>query len=270
VDDLAQALDELKGAADVLTDAESLPSRPDGCIRFILHLEGCKPLEGDLSALHTLYRLGVRSAQLTWNVRNEVADGVMERRTGGGLSRFGVEVVQEMNRLGMVVDLAHIAEAGFWQTLEVAQAPVVVTHANARAILDHPRNLSDDQLRAIGESGGVVGAHCLPAYVDPENRTLDRLIDHVLHMAEVIGIERVGLGPDFPKNDGPRPAREQRFARKHEQLIGLEDVDQLPVLTAALLRRGLTEDEVAGVLGGNFIRVLREVIGDRDRSENNI
>lgn len=262
IDALVRALEDPNADAEVLADVSDLPLKPDGRVRFILHLEGCKPLEGDLSSLRTLHRLGLRSAQLTWNVRNELADGVLEARTGGGLSRFGVEVVGEMNRLRMLIDLAHIAEAGFWQTLEVAKAPLVVTHANARAVLDHPRNLTDAQLRAVAEVGGVVGVHCLPAYVDPDSPTVDRLIDHVLHIAELVGIEHVGLGADFPTNDGPRPAREQRFPRKHEQLAGFEEIDHLPVLTSSLLRRGLNESDIAGILGGNFVRVLRNVLGE--------
>lgn len=107
----------------------------------------------------------------------------------------------------------------------------------------------------------MVGVHCLPAYVDPDNPTVDRLVDHVLHIAEVIGIEHVGVGADFPTSDGPRPAREQRFPRKHEQLAGFDEIDSLPVLTSALLGRGLAEADVRGVLGGNFVRVLHDVLG---------
>ncbi|MGH3384429.1 MAG: dipeptidase [Nocardioidaceae bacterium] len=260
IDALVRAVEGADVDAEVLTDGSGLPPKPDGRTRFVLHLEGCRPLEGDLSSLRTLHRLGLRSAQLTWNVRNELADGVMERRTGGGLSRLGVEVVREMNRLHMLVDLAHIAEAGFWQTLEVAQAPLVVSHANARAVLDHPRNLTDAQLSAVAQVGGVIGVHCLPAYVDPDVPTVDRLVDHVEHIAGLVGTEHVGLGADFPTSDGPRPAREQRFPRKHEQLAGFEEIDQLATLTTALLRRGLDESEVAGILGGNFARVLRDVL----------
>lgn len=260
IDALVGALDDDTGA-EILTDGSQLPRTPDGRVRIILHLEGGKPLEGDLATLRTLHRLGVRSAQLTWNVRNEIADGVLDRRTGGGLSRFGAEVVSEMNRLRMVIDLAHIAEPGFWHTIELAQAPLVVTHANARAVLDHPRNLTDAQVRAIADARGVIGVHCLPAYVDPDCPTLDRLVDHVVHIAELVGVEHVGLGADFPTSDGPRPAREQRFPRKHEQLMGLNEIDELATLTEVLLRRGFSEDEVAAILGGNFVRVLREVLG---------
>jgi membrane dipeptidase len=270
MDALERMLADPAAGAGIVRGAADLPAAPDGTVRFVLHLEGGRPLEGDLSSLRSLYRLGVRSAQLTWNVRNELGDGVHERRSGGGLSRFGVEVVEEMNRLGMLVDLSHIAEAGFWHALEVARAPLVVTHANARAVLDHPRNISDDQLRAIASVRGVVGAHCLPAYVDPQNTVVDRLVDHIAHMVEVAGIDHVGVGADFPTSDGPRPAREQRFPRDKEQLDGFREIDELRVLTTALLRRGFAEAEIGKLLGGNFVRVLREVVGDENDSRGGI
>jgi membrane dipeptidase len=142
----------------------------------------------------------------------------------------------------------------------------VVTHANARAVLDHPRNISDEQLRAIASVRGVVGAHCLPAYVDPDKAVVDRLVDHIAHMVEVAGIDHVGIGADFPTSDGPRPAREQRFPRDKEQLDGFPEIDELRVLTTALVRRGFAEVEIGKLLGGNFVRVLREVVGGESES----
>ncbi|GAB3699123.1 dipeptidase [Nocardiopsis oceani] len=260
IDALTRALEDADVEAEILRTASELPEQPDGTVRFVLHLEGGAPLEGDLASLRTLHRLGVRSAQLTWNVRNDLADGVLERRTGGGLTRFGADVVREMNRLRMLVDLAHIAEPGFWHAVELSEAPVAVTHANARAVYDHPRNLSDAQLRAVAGCGGVVGVHCLPAYVDPEHPTIDRLVDHISHMVDVMGVEHVGLGADFPTNDGPRPAREQRFPRKREQLDGFNEIDELPALASRMLERGYGIPEVAAILGGNFARLLREVL----------
>lgn len=248
------------GSGSVLLDGSDLPDHPDGTVRFILHLEGCKPLEGSLGALRSLHSLGIRSAQLTWNVRNEVADGLHERDSAGGLTRFGRAVVREMQELGMIVDLSHIAAAGFWQAVDVISGPFLVTHANASAVFDHPRNLTDEQLRAVGDSGGVVGVHCLPAYVDPEDPTVGRLVDHVVHMVSVIGIDHVGIGADFPTSDGPRPAREQRFPRNREQLDGFDEIDELGVFTAALLDRGFTPEDAAKVLGENFARVIRQQV----------
>lgn len=239
---------------------EDLPEAPDGSIYFILHLEGGSPLEGGISQLRIFHRLGVRSMQLTWNLRNELGDGVRERDTGGRLTRFGVAVVEEMERLSMLIDLSHLSEAGFWHVMEVARGPVMVSHANCRSAFDHPRNLSDEQIRAIAERGGVVGVHFLPAYVDPDRPTVDRLVDHIDHICRLVGDDHVAIGPDFVKNDGPRSPREKRFARKQEHLDGLEEVEDLPVLTAALLRRGYSAAQVCKILGGNLARLIRTVL----------
>jgi membrane dipeptidase len=249
------------GATTVLT-ADDLPTAPDGRVHFILHLEGGGPLDGSMAALEAFFALGVRSMQPTWNVRNELGDGVLERDTNGGLTRFGVAVVREMERLGMVLDLSHMSEAGFWHSMRCTTAPLVVTHANARAVLDHPRNITDAQIQAVAERGGVIGAHTLPTYVDEAQPDVERMVDHIAHMAELVGVEHVGVGADFIKSDGPRSGREALFHNPHKvpQLIDMGEIDELPNLTAALLRRGFTDADVRAILGGNFARVLRELL----------
>ncbi|PRY02272.1 dipeptidase [Allonocardiopsis opalescens] len=247
----------------IVTRSAELPGAPDGIPRFLLHLEGGSPLEGSLAALDALFRLGVRSMQPTWNVRNELGDGVHERDSGGGLTRFGVDAVRRMERLGMMVDLSHISESGFWHTLRVTEGPVVVTHANARAVFEHPRNLSDEQVRALAERGGVVGVHTLPIYVGGEPPKLSGLIDHVVHFVELVGVEHVGFGGDFVACDGPRPGREALFhdPRKAPPVLDeLVEADQMANFTAALAQRGFTAAEIRALIGGNFLRVLRAVL----------
>jgi len=251
------------GRVEVVRRAGELPERPDGTVRFVLHLEGGSPLEGSLAALEVLHELGIRSVQPTWNVRNELGDGVHERDTGSGLTRFGVAVVKRMEQLGMLVDLSHMAESGFWHTLRVTDGPVVVTHANSAAVHKHPRNLTDEQVRAVAERGGVVGIHTLPTFVGPGTPVVDRLVDHVEHLVEVAGIAAVAFGGDFVSCDGPRPGREALFHDPREEppvLPGLTEAHELPTLTAALLGRGFGEDDVAALLGGNLRRVLGAVL----------
>jgi len=248
------------GAAVLALSRSDVPERPDGTIRFVLHLEGGRPLEGSLGALEALYRLGVRSIQPAWNLRNELADGVRESATGGGLTRFGVDVVRKMERLGMLIDMAHMSEAGFWHTLRTTTGPIAISHANAKAVHDHPRNVTDEQIAAVAERGGVVGAHAVPVFVDESQPTVDRLVDHVEHLAAVAGVEHVALGCDFIRNDGPRSEREQIPKRTVEELEGFGEIDELPALTTALLRRGFATAEVAAILGGNSARLLRQVL----------
>jgi membrane dipeptidase len=197
-----------------------------------------------------VHRLGVRWIGLTWSRRNAAGDGVAELRTGGGLTEFGVGLVEEMNRLGMVVDIAHLAPAGVEDVFEVCAGPVVASHANAHTLCPIPRNLTDAQLEEVARSGGVVGAVFYPAFITDgeEPATLDMLLDHVDHMVSVMGPEHVGLGSDFDGFFGPTP-------------IGLEDAGKMPNITAGLLARGYAVEDVRKILGENWLRVFREVVG---------
>ncbi|MBO8128435.1 MAG: membrane dipeptidase [Peptococcaceae bacterium] len=219
----------------------------NGCIAALLTVEGGEALEGSIRVLRVLYRLGVRGLGLTWNGRNELADGVDERFTGGSLTGFGVAVVQEMNRLGMLVDVAHLSETGFWKVMDVSVSPVIASHANTRHICDHPRNLSDNQIRALSRQGGVMGITFVPEFVHKDCPSLDALLDHIDHAVQLGGIGCVGLGSDFDGFSG-RPA-------------GIEDAAGYEKLVEGLLHRGYDEADIGKILGGNFLRVIREVLG---------
>jgi membrane dipeptidase len=222
----------------------------------LLSMEGAEGLEGDLGVVRTMYRLGVRWIGLTWNYRNQAADGLFEMRTGGGLTEFGVRLVEEMNRLGMIVDIAHLAPAGVRDVLATSEAPVVASHANAHAVCPVPRNLSDEQLEGIAETGGVVGITYVPDFIrggekstaDRGPATLDMLLDHMDHIVRVAGIDHIGLGSDFDGFGDSPPD-------------GLEDVSCVPNVTAALLRRGYSDKDIRKILGGNWLRVIRQVMG---------
>lgn len=163
---------------------------------------------------------------------------------------MGVRVVSVANRLGLIVDLAHISEPGFWDVLSVTERPVLVSHANARAQCEHRRDLTDAQLRALARNGGVIGISFCPAFVHPEGATLERVADHMVHAALTAGPAHVGLGSDF---EGIEATPE-----------GLEDVTRLPRLTEELLRRGFSGEEVAGILGGNVFGLMGEVCAGRN------
>lgn len=257
---LAAGLRQSGGVALLAANADDIPDQPDGVVRFVPHLEGGGPLEGSLAALEALFELGVRSIQPAWNLRNELADGIREETTEGGLTRFGVEVVRRMEEWGLLLDLAHIAPSGFWHTLRVTSGPVVVSHANARAVHDHPRNLTDEQISAVAERGGVIGIHALPVFVDESQPTVERLVDHVAHMVGVAGVEHVAFGGDFIRNDGPRSGREQIPPRVVEEIENFGEIDDLPNLVDALLRRGFSESETEMILGKNFAEVLRQAL----------
>src|SRR5690606_7609238 len=164
---------------------------------FLLVLEGGRPLEGSLAVLRQFFRLGVRCLLLTWNGRNELADGVGEGATAGGLSIFGREVVHEMKRLGMILDLSHLAAAGFNEAIDLYDGVVVATHSNAKALHDHPRNLSDEQIKRVAETGGVVGVAFMPAFLSSGTPTVETVVDHIEHMSALVGDAHVCIGPDF-------------------------------------------------------------------------
>jgi membrane dipeptidase len=234
-------------------------------IGLVLHFEGCRPLRGQLELAHAFHELGLRSAQLTWNYRNEVADGI-GAADPGGLTAEGREIVAELDRLGCLLDVSHLADQGFWELLELVRGPVVASHANAAAIWPHPRNLSDEQIKAIAAGGGYVGVCFFPAFIGPEP-TLERLLDHVAHFAELVGVDHIADGPDYvdfaldlmtadmSTDDDPID-----YGASFEFQEGLQRVETLPLFTAGLLEAGYSEEQVAKILGGNALRVLRQVL----------
>jgi len=214
-----------------------------GRLAIILAIENSDAMEGSLNVLRMLFKLSVRSIGLTHNPRSLAADGVDESRTGGGLTSFGVQLIEEMNNLGILVDLAHISEKGFWDALDASRKPVIVSHGNCRALCNHRRNLTDEQIRGLASKRGVIGVTFVPAFVDEEKPSISRLIDHIDHIVEITGVNHVGIGSDF---DGGGTL--------------LKDVTELPEITKRLLERGYNEDEVKKILGGNFLRVLSDVL----------
>lgn len=167
-------------------------------ISALLSIEGGEALEGEISSLYTYYRLGVRSMTLTWNHRNQLADGVGESDTGGGLTKFGRDVVSEMEFLGMVIDVSHLSETGFWEVNKIAKKPFIASHSNARSICDVPRNLTDNQMRAIADKGGVIGLNLYPPFLSTEKQAqMADIFRHIYHVISVVGEDFIALGSDF-------------------------------------------------------------------------
>jgi membrane dipeptidase len=245
-----------------ILSGSDLPTQAStGNMHYLLHIEGGMPLEGQVSTLRMFYRLGVRSIAPTWNVRNELGEGVRERNNGAGLTKFGIEVMKEAQRLGMLIDVSHLSGPGVDDVLDIAEQPIIATHSNSAALFNHPRNLTDERVNRIAKTGGVVGMHFAPAYIDPELNTVERLVDHIDHYVQLIGIDHVGIGPDFVKSDGPRSPREALYGGVHSRFIDdLSEIDELPTLTRALLKRGYKEQDIAKIYGLNFLRVVKQVL----------
>lgn len=220
-----------------------------GKIAAILSIEGGEALEGDLGVLRVLYKLGVRLLTLTWNQRNQIADGIGESRTGSGLTKFGLKVIDEMNRLGMLIDVSHLSETGFWDVIKRSKAPIVASHSNCYALCPHLRNLKDEQIKALADKGGVIGITFVPNFLTQEKRktTVGDVAKHIDYLVEKVGVDYIGLGSDFD-GTGVLP-------------IGLEGVDKVPNITGKLLDRGYKEKDIKKILGENFLRVFKEVVG---------
>jgi len=213
-------------------------------IGALISIEGGEALEGEVAVLRMFFRLGVRGLGLTWNQENQLATGVGNGVGGRGLTRLGRRVIKEMNRLGMLVDLAHINEKGYFDALETSSKPVIVSHANSRALCPHERNLSDDQLKALAAAGGVIGLSFCPDFVDQKRATIQRLLDHFVHVADVAGVDHLGFGSDF---DGIE-----------DVIPGLEDASALPGLVESLSRRGFNPQEIEKITFKNFLRVFAD------------
>lgn len=233
-----------------------------GRIASIMGMEGGHAIENSLGALRAFYELGARYMTLTHSSNIDWADSCCEEPEHGGLTEFGKEVVREMNRLGMLVDLSHVSPESMHDALDVAEAPVIFSHSSARGVTDHPRNVPDGVLERLPENGGVVMVTIVPQFVSDEvmawselpreereareapRATIDDVVAHIEHVRDVAGIEHVGIGADY---DGIGSTPD-----------GLEDVSTYPTLFAELARRGWTESELRMLAGENVLRAWRE------------
>ena len=279
-------------SADDLVKARPGPHKR---LAALMGVEGGHAIENDIRVLREFYRLGARYMTLTWSNTNEWADssGDITETTiqhHNGLTDFGKDIVREMNRLGMMVDISHVADKTFYDAIEVSKAPLIASHSCARALSDHSRNMTDDMLRALAKNGGVVMVNFYSQFVDDNYRKayqaqadekkkaveaykaeqrakglpdadtskmdkewaakiprppFESLINQIDYMVKVAGVDHVGLGSDFDGIDSlPQ---------------GIDSVADLPKITEALVQRGYTEEQIHKILGGNLLRVFREV-----------
>jgi membrane dipeptidase len=249
-----------------LTGADVDRALQDGLIALVLALESMPGIDASVELVSTVHRLGVRVASIAHWGRTPLADGSGEDATGSGLTSAGVAALREMERLGIVFDVSHLGASGVAHVLELATRPVMATHSSARALRDHHRNLTDEQLRGVAATGGVVCVNFLAAFLadDAREATLDHLLDHIEHVVDVAGVDHVGLGPDFIREVmddlTPRCCEDvqPRGVDPRAAIPGLEGPAGLPMVTEGLLGRGLPEKDVIKIVGGNVHRFLGE------------
>lgn len=255
-------LDETPDAARVVRTKEDLRQVvSDSALGLILGIEGAEPVEDSTESVRAFYEIGVRFLGLTWNQRNRLADGVDEERSKGGLTEAGVATVLEANRLGIMIDVSHLSQAGFWDVLEVSQQPIMASHSSSRALLNHPRNLSDEQVVALAQKGGVVGVCFAGPHLAESGANVESIVDHVDHYVQLVGAEHVGLGPDFTKylyQGGGLP--EPPGGYRSHLTKDMEDATDLPRLTESLVKRGYSTSQIESVLGMSFVRLFESVL----------
>jgi len=261
---LLEERDETPGKFRICrTTKEAYTARESEEIAIFLSLEGADPLQNDIQLLRIFYELGVRGLGLVWSRRNYAGDGAFftETREGhkGGLTPFGIKLIENAENLGMFIDVSHINDEGFWDVMDIATKPLIASHSNCRMLAETMRNLSDEQIRAIAKNNGVIGMNSINQFIrgDEPEVTISHFIDHVDHIAGIAGVEHVGLGFDLCDSfinflQVEKPLETYDVIKSH---AGLGE------FTAGLITRGYTEDEIIAILGGNFMRVFSETLG---------
>lgn len=265
---------EKKRLLHVLSAADLRRAKRERKLGIIFGVQGLAPkIDDDPSLIRILHKLGLRVAQLTYNERSSLGCGCLER-PDGGLTQSGRVSVRELNHLGVVVDLAHAGDRTARDTIDFSAAPVVVSHANARALCDSPRNAPDDVIRALAARGGVIGITAYSPFCETKpgvRPTLDDYVDHVAYVADLVGIDHVAVGSDF--FEGESDVRFERFFRvRYPDVVrnytlptvyadGFSQVSHFPRLTERLLRRRFSEADILKILGRNFLRVFEKVWG---------
>jgi membrane dipeptidase len=257
----------VRSASDLQIDGVSV-------LRALMGFQGAEPLGNSFHSVSIFYELGVRVIQLTYNDRNLLGDGCLEPNDAG-LTHFGRQIVREMNRLGMVVDLTHVGKRTSLDAMLVSSMPVVFSHSNAKAVRDNPRNLDDEQLDALAQCNGVVGVASFADFVGDTMKgqpTIEQMLDHVVYMVDRIGIDHVGIGTDIMETSGPsgiwwNANTKRRYPEicggmdEHMHgVTGMERWEDFQSVTEGLSRRGFQDEEIGKVIGGNFQRVFSQIL----------
>ena len=250
--------------ADILKVARSCrdmeEAKKEGKMYAFIGLEGLKSIGEDVDMIEEFYEFGARHASLTWNEENPLATGA-RGNPDRGLTDAGRRAVRKIEELGMLLDVSHLNDKSFWDLLDAASGPVVASHSNCRALCGNKRNLTDEQLKELAATGGVVGLNSFNEFVHDEEskQTVENLAKHMAHMVEVMGIDHVGFGFDF--SEFLEDATMSSFmSQSVPYTIGLEDASKVPILAEAIRKLGFNEEEMEKISWKNWHRVLGQVL----------
>jgi len=243
-----------------LTDLEK--ALKEDKIGILLSFEGVEPLMNDINLLRIFYELGVRGVGLTWSRRNFAADGCSfssNKDRENGLSVFGRQIIKEAQQLGMFIDVSHLNDTGFWDVMEITKHPVIASHSNCRSLNGIMRNLTDEQIKAIANTSGVIGINSVSTIVAENDADVKTLADHVDHLRKVAGIEHIGLGFDFCEDifDDQNLTKSTKRDALYDVIKGHKYIYQL---TEELIKRGYTDDELRLIYGDNFLRLFKSIL----------
>lgn len=232
----------------------------EGKMAVVLGMEGLSPLGEDPEGIYTLYQLGFRQISLTWNEQNAFATGT-RGDVNRGLTELGKRAIRIMEELGIILDVSHANDKTFWDIYDVATKPIIASHSNARALCPVPRNITDEQIKAIGESGGLVGINAFNEFihVDRDKRNVDYLINHIEHIVDLIGIDHVTFGFDFfeyLEEDKSKSFIEDPY----RGTPGIEDISQAPNLIRKLQDRGFSKEDIEKISYRNFLNLMDRVL----------
>ncbi|MFD3158572.1 dipeptidase [Haloimpatiens sp. FM7330] len=246
IDRLYQEIDKYKGEIKIAKNyCELMNNNNEGKISAFLTIEGGEALKGKISNLRNFYKLGVRLITLTWNYKNEIGyPGCELKFKNKGLTEFGKNLVHEMNNLGVIVDVSHLNDAGFYDVIECSSKPIVASHSNARSITNHSRNLTDDMIKKLADNGGVMGINFCNAFLSKNRKaSVEDMIRHIEHIRNVGGIDVIAIGTDFDGIDNPPE---------------IEHMGEMNKLEKALYKNGFSEEEIEKIFYKNTLRIIKE------------
>ncbi|WP_392486890.1 dipeptidase [Haloimpatiens sp. FM7315] len=248
IDKFYEKIGENIGNIDIARNYdEIINNNNEGKISGVLTIEGGEALKGKISNLRNFYKLGVRLVTLTWNYQNEIGyPGCVSEFKNKGLTEFGKELVCEMNRLGMIVDVSHLSDAGFYDVIKYSSKPIMASHSNSREIQNHSRNLTDDMIKALAENGGVMGLNFCNAFLSSKKiGSVGDMAKHIKHIVNVGGIDIMAVGTDFDGINNPPE---------------IEDIGGIYKLYEELRKQGFSEEDIDKIFYKNALRVIKEVL----------
>lgn len=268
LDLIATLYEEIKESSSSIlctTGNDIRKAKKEGKIGFIIGMEGAEPLGSDIQLLRIFYNLGLRVLGPTHALRTYLADGafISPRKMGqmGGLTDVGVNFLEQAQAMGIIIDVSHMNDPGFWDVIKFTKAPIIASHSNCRALYDHPRNLTNDQIKAIADTGGIIGVNACSQYV--ESGDLEHLLDNIDHLVKIGGVEHVGLGLDFADYflKYMTEVERARFpSNLWKPVDGLSGDEDFPKMAEGLTRRSYKSSDIDLIMGENFLRFFIEML----------